>query len=282
MSPPIVPEDIGSVVRNALAEDIGAGDVTAQLIDPGSSAVADIVCRESAVLCGTAWVDETFAALDGQCRVQWNRHDGDAVAEDERVCTIEGPARALVTGERTALNFLQTLSGTATATRHYASQLQGTGTTLLDTRKTLPGLRSAQKYAVVCGGGKNHRIGLFDAILIKENHIEAAGSIEAAITRMRKQFPDLTLEIEVETIDELEVALACGADILLLDNFSNTDLRRAVAVNGNRVKLEASGGFEQEGLRAVAETGVDFISIGALTKHLRATDFSMRFRPTDP
>lgn len=274
-----LPTDIARVVRAALTEDVGGGDVTAELIAPDAAGIADIVCRESAVLSGCAWFDEVFHLLDPDCRIKWRKSDGDTLAPDELICTVSGTARALVTGERTALNFLQTLSGTATATRRYAAQLEGTGTTLLDTRKTLPGLRSAQKYAVVCGGGRNHRIGLFDAILIKENHIEAAGSITAAIERMRAAHPELNLEIEVESLDDARIALESGADMLLLDNFSLDDLRAAVALTAGRVKLEASGGFEFEGLRAVAETGVDFISVGALTKHVRATDFSMRFRP---
>lgn len=274
-----LPTDIAQVVRAALAEDVGSGDVTAELIAPEAAGIADIVCREPAVLSGSAWFDEVFHALDPECRIEWHKRDGDALAPDDLICTLSGTARALVTGERTALNFLQTLSGTATATRRYAAQLEGTGTTLLDTRKTLPGLRSAQKYAVVCGGGRNHRIGLFDAILIKENHIEAAGSITVAIERMRTAHPGLNLEIEVESLDDARIALAGGADMLLLDNFSLDELRAAVALTAGRVKLEASGGFELDELRAVAATGVDFISVGALTKHVRATDFSMRFRP---
>lgn len=274
-----LPTDIAQVVRAALAEDVGSGDVTAELIAPDAAGIADIVCREPAVLSGSAWFDEVFHALDPECRIEWHKRDGDALAPDDLICTLSGTARALVTGERTALNFLQTLSGTATATRRYAAQLEGTRTTLLDTRKTLPGLRSAQKYAVVCGGGRNHRIGLFDAILIKENHIEAAGSITVAIERMRTAHPGLNLEIEVESLDDARIALAGGADMLLLDNFSLDELRAAVALTAGRVKLEASGGFELDELRAVAATGVDFISVGALTKHVRATDFSMRFRP---
>lgn len=273
-----LPPDITRVVEAAIREDVGDGDVTAELIAPDATGIADIVCRESAVLSGRAWFDEVFRALDSTCRIEWHRCDGDALDPDDCICTLKGRARALVTGERTALNFLQTLSGTATVTRRYAAQLDGTGTTLLDTRKTLPGLRSAQKYAVLCGGGQNHRIGLFDAILIKENHIEAAGSITAAIRRMREAHPGLTLEIEVESLDDARTALAAGADMLLLDNFSLDELRAAVAATAGRVKLEASGGFEFDELRAVAETGVDFISVGALTKHVRATDFSMRFR----
>jgi nicotinate-nucleotide pyrophosphorylase (carboxylating) len=274
----MLPGDIEEVVRAALAEDIRDGDVTAQLIDAEARSIADIVCREPAVLCGTAWVDAAFRALDPACEIHWQHSDGDNVFADVRVCTVEGTARALVTGERTAINFLQTLSGTASMTRHYVEAIAGTGAALLDTRKTIPGLRSAQKYAVVCGGGKNHRIGLYDGILIKENHIEAAGSIDAAIAGMRRAHPELTLEIEVESLADAERAIACGADMLLLDNFSIDMLRQAVSLTAGRVKLEASGGFELSGLRAVAETGVDFVSVGALTKHLRATDYSMRFR----
>ena len=273
-----LPDDIDTVVRNALDEDIRGGDVTAQLVPVDVQATAEVVCREPAVLCGTAWFEATFLELDSSSVISWNRHDGDRVEPNEVVCTLTGRARALVTGERTALNFLQTLSGTATTTRYYVDRLAGTDVTLLDTRKTIPGLRSVQKYAVGCGGGKNHRIGLFDGILIKENHIEAAGSIATAISHMRSAFADLPIEVEVESIAELSEAIAAGADMLLLDNFSNEELRSAVKLTAGRVKLEASGGFEFENVRAVAETGVDFISVGALTKHLKAIDFSMRFR----
>lgn len=273
-----LPSDIDATVAQALFEDIRDGDVTAALINKEARATADIICREDAVLCGTAWFEAVFKALDADCSVTWQRRDGDALADDMRVCTIEARARALVTGERTALNFLQTLSGTATATRNYAKQIAATTTHLLDTRKTIPGLRTAQKYAVLCGGAKNHRIGLFDAILIKENHIEAAGSIEAAIAAMRVAHPQLNLEIEVESLADLKRALDAGADMLLLDNFSNEMLREAVTITAGKVPLEASGGFELGELAAVAATGVDYISVGALTKHLRATDFSMRLR----
>jgi nicotinate-nucleotide pyrophosphorylase (carboxylating) len=273
-----LPDDIGAAVRNALDEDIRGGDVTAQLIPVDAHAIASVVCRERAVLCGTAWFDAIFHDLDDTCVVSWNRHDGDQIGPNETVCTLEGPARALVSGERAALNFLQTLSGTATTTRRYVDSLASTDVTLLDTRKTIPGLRNAQKYAVGCGGGKNHRIGLFDGILIKENHIAAAGSIAKAIAQMRTAFTDLRIEVEVESIAELTEAIAAGADMLLLDNFSNEKLRRAVKLAAGQVKLEASGGFEFESIRAVAETGVDFVSVGALTKHLRAIDFSIRFR----
>ena len=272
-----LPKDIASVVRNALEEDVGDGDITASLIPAETNTAASVICREPAILCGTAWFEQTFHQLSDECIVTWNKYDGDPIEANDAICRLEGPARALVTGERSALNFLQTLSGTATATRDYVKRLDGTNVTLLDTRKTIPGLRGAQKYAVLCGGGQNHRIGLFDGILIKENHIAAAGSISAAIAAMRSNYPELTIEIEVETIAQMEPAIGAGANMLLLDNFSNEDLRKAVVLAAERVKLEASGGFEFDGIRAVAETGVDFISVGALTKHLKAIDFSMRF-----
>jgi len=272
-----LPKDIASVVRNALEEDVGDGDITASLIPAETNTAASVICREPAILCGTAWFEQTFHQLSDECIVTWNKYDGDPIEANDAICRLEGPARALVTGERSALNFLQTLSGTATATRDYVKRLDGTNVTLLDTRKTIPGLRGAQKYAVLCGGGQNHRIGLFDGILIKENHIAAAGSISAAIAAMRSNYPELTIEIEVETIAQMEPAIGAGANMLLLDNFSNEDLRKAVVLATERVKLEASGGFEFDGIRAVAETGVDFISVGALTKHLKAIDFSMRF-----
>ena len=272
-----LPKDIASAVRNALEEDVGDGDITASLIPAETNTAASVICREPAILCGTAWFEQTFHQLSDECIVTWNKYDGDPIEANDAICRLEGPARALVTGERSALNFLQTLSGTATATRDYVKRLDGTNVTLLDTRKTIPGLRGAQKYAVLCGGGQNHRIGLFDGILIKENHIAAAGSIPAAIAAMRSNYPELTIEIEVETIAQMEPAIGAGANMLLLDNFSNEDLRKAVVLATERVKLEASGGFEFDGIRAVAETGVDFISVGALTKHLKAIDFSMRF-----
>lgn len=272
-----LPNDITRVVTNALDEDVRDGDITAQLIKTTAWASAEVVCRERAVICGRAWFEQAFHLLDPTCVVTWHRADGESIEADEIVCKLEGPARALVTGERTALNFLQTLSATATETRNYSACLSGTKTVLLDTRKTIPGLRSAQKFAVLCGGGQNHRIGLFDAILIKENHIEAAGSIENAINQMRSRFSDLPIEIEVESLPELERAIAAKADIVLLDNFSNADLSEAVRVNAGRIKLEASGGYDFDGLRAIANIGVDYVSVGALTKHIRAIDFSMRF-----
>lgn len=276
-SAPELPSDIASAVRRALSEDVGTGDLSAELLPPDLSGAASVLCREDAVLCGRAWFDEVFRQLEPAVRVHWILSDGAAVAANTTVCTLAGPTRALLTGERTALNFLQLLSGTATITREYARHLAGTGATLLDTRKTVPGLRSAQKYAVVCGGGANHRMGLYDAILLKENHIHAAGGVTAAVRRAlaaRRQ-----VQVEVETLAQLQEAIDAGAHRVLLDNFTPALLKEAVALNRGRIKLEASGGMGMENLRAVAETGVDFISVGALTKHVRAVDYSMRFAP---
>lgn len=274
---PALPTDLADHVRRALAEDVGSGDLTALLIPADRTASATVITREPAVLCGTAWVNETFAQLDPAVSVQWQVNDGDRVASNDVLCRLEGPARALLTGERTALNFLQTLSGTATVTRRYADLVSGTKCTVLDTRKTIPGLRTAQKYAVAVGGGANHRTGLFDAILIKENHIAAAGSVTAAVAQARKIAPQVLVEVEVETFAELDEALAAGADRIMLDEFDLDATRQAVARAAGRAELEASGGINEQALRAVAETGVDFISIGSLTKHVRAIDLSMRF-----
>jgi len=271
------PELIREQVRLALAEDLGDGDRTAELIPVDVVGVAHVICREAAVLCGTAWFDEVFRRLDPAIVVRWFAQDGAAIGPDQLLCELSGSSRNLLTGERTALNYLQTLSGTATRARRYADAVAGTGVRLLDTRKTIPGLRLQQKYAVTCGGCANHRIGLYDAILIKENHIAAAGSIAAAVTRARSGSPELEIEVEVESLDELEQALASGVQRVLLDNFDLDGLRGAVALAGGRARLEASGGVSLEGLRAIAETGVDDISIGGLTKHLDAVDFSMRF-----
>jgi len=271
-------EEIRLQVERALAEDVDGGDLTAALV-PEMTAEATIISREPAVICGRALVDETFRQLDERVRTEWLVDDGQRVQADQPLCTLTGPARALLTGERTALNFLQTLSGTATATARYVDAVAGTGTRILDTRKTIPGLRRLQKYAVSCGGGKNHRMGLFDAILIKENHILAAGSIPGAVKEARRSAaPGTTVEVEVEDLDELRQALDGGADIILLDNMTPATLSEAVIVTGGRAKLEASGDITLETIRSVAATGVDYISIGALTKHLRATDLSMRFR----
>lgn len=269
-------EAIARDVGRALEEDIGSGDVTADLLPAAATARARVITREAAVLCGTAWFDECFAQVDPSAHIEWHAADGDRVAAGSVLCHIGGHARGLVSAERTALNFLQTLSGTATVTASYVDAARGTRATILDTRKTLPGLRLAQKYAVRVGGGRNHRIGLFDAVLIKENHIAAAGSIDAAIRRARELHPGLMVETEVENFAELREALMAGADRIMLDEFELHELAQAVAEAGGRVPLEVSGSVALERVKAIAETGVDYISIGALTKHVRAIDLSMR------
>jgi nicotinate-nucleotide pyrophosphorylase (carboxylating) len=272
-------EYVRHTVATALAEDVGGGDLTAQLVPAAAHGRARVITREAGVLCGAAWVDAVFAALDSAVRVRWHAADGATVAPGELLFEAAGPARALLTGERTALNFLQMLSGTATAAQRYAAAIAGTGCQILDTRKTIPGLRLAQKYAVRCGGGRNHRLGLYDGILIKENHIAAAGSIAAAVTAARRLAPAVPVEVEVETLGELEQAFAADADLALLDEFSLEDLRTAVARNRARARplgLEASGGIDLATIGAVAATGVDFISVGSMTKHVRALDLSMR------
>lgn len=280
ISPPSSAEVADDVAR-ALAEDLGSGDITAALIDAGRESAAEVRSREAAILCGRAWFDEVFRQIDSAVVTQWAYADGAEIGPDAVVCTLRGPARALLSGERTALNFLQTLSGSATAAHRYVQAVAGTGTRILDTRKTLPGLRAAQKYAVRCGGAANHRSGLYDAVLIKENHIAALGSLEEAVRLARGSQPKLMIEVEVENVEQLEAALATSADRVLLDNFPLSSLRDAVAKRnshgGRRKELEASGGIEIETIRAIAATGVDFISVGAITKHVRATDFSMRF-----
>jgi len=270
------PAAIERDVRRALDEDIGSGDVTADLLPDGAIATARVITRESAVLCGCAWFEACFRALSNDVRIEWLAADGTHVAAGALLCKIQGPARALVTGERTALNFLQTLSGTATATATFVDAIRGTRTTVLDTRKTLPGLRLAQKYAVRVGGGSNHRMGLHDAVLIKENHIATAGSISAAIAHARALHPGLLVETEVENFGELREALAAGADRIMLDEFELHELSQAVAEVDGRVPLEVSGSVGLDRVRAIAETGVDYVSIGALTKHVRAIDLSMR------
>lgn len=270
------PDVIGDVAR-ALAEDVGDGDLTADLLPADRDGRARIISREDAVFCGRAWAEETFRQVDPRVRLDWQVEDGAALRPDQLLCRLSGPVRALFTAERTALNFLQTLSGTATAARRYAEAVAGTATRILDTRKTLPGLRLAQKYAVRCGGGHNHRIGLFDAVLIKENHIYAAGSITAALEQARRLHPEVMIEVEVEDLEQLREALAADARRILLDNFSPDGLREAVALTAGRAELEASGNMDLANLRRVAETGVDYISVGAITKHLRAVDLSMRF-----
>lgn len=272
----ITAEYIAKVVTQALAEDIASGDITAELIGADVQARSRIVTREDGILCGTAFALEAFQQIDPSCHVEWAAQDGDAIAADSLVCTLSGPARALLTGERTALNFLQLLSGTASTAGQYAARVAHTGVKLLDTRKTVPGLRLAQKYAVTCGGCYNHRIGLFDAFLIKENHIAAAGSIAKAVAAARDIAPDKPVEVEVENEAELEQALTAGADRIMLDNFTLEALRDAVSHTAGSADLEASGNVTDETLVAIAQTGVDFISIGALTKHVRALDLSMR------
>jgi len=267
---------IADDVRHALAEDLGAGDVTAALLSAEGSSAATVITREDAVLCGTAWFDAVFAQLDATVRISWLEQDGDAIQAGQELCRLCGPTRALLSGERCALNFLQTLSATATATHRYVAAIAGTGAQILDTRKTIPGLRAAQKYAVRCGGGRNHRMGLYDAILIKENHIVAAGSIERAISSARQLSPDLSIEVEVENLEQLQQALAAHADSILLDNFALDDLPAAVTLSAGRAKLEASGGITLDNVRDIASTGVDFISVGSLTKHIQAIDLSMR------
>ena len=278
-TPPPDPHAVTENVRAALAEDIGDGDITAALVAPDARARARVITREAAVVCGRPWVDEVFRQVDAAVRISWKCDDGERVAAGATLYELEGPAQALLTGERTALNFLQLLSGTATRCATFAALLDGLPTRLLDTRKTIPGLRVAQKYAVRCGGGRNHRIGLFDAFLVKENHIAACGSIAAAIATARRNAPGKPVEVEVETLSQLEEALAAGVDSALLDNFDLEGMRRAVAITAGRAKLEASGGVSETTLRAIAETGVDYISMGTLTKDCKAIDLSMRFLP---
>jgi nicotinate-nucleotide pyrophosphorylase (carboxylating) len=277
-----VKASIGPGVAAALAEDVGAGDLTASLIDEDAVVGAQIIARESVVLCGEAWVDEVFRQLDENIIIDWYIGDGSRAEANDVICKLVGPARALLTGERTALNFLQTLSSTATTTADYVAAIEGTGAKVLDTRKTIPGLRHAQKYAVKCGGGMNHRVGLFDAILIKENHIKSAGSITAALQRAGETAGEVLIEVEVENHDELLEALDAGAARILLDNFSLDQLREAVATNSSYgivgAELEASGNISLDTIRAVAETGVDYISTGAITKNIRAADLSMLFK----
>jgi len=260
-----------------LKEDLGSGDCTASLVPERSTLRTRVICREAAVLAGRPWFDETFRQLDPGIAVTWKMADGDLMKADDEVCTLEGPARQILSGERTALNFLQTLSGTATSARRYVDAVAGTGVVILDTRKTIPGLRLAQKYAVRCGGASNHRIGLFDAILVKENHISAAGSISAAVKEALRLYPGLLLEVEVENLEQLKEAHNAGAQRVLLDNFSLVELKEAVDLYKGRIGLEASGGINLVSIRSVAETGVDFISTGDITKNVSAVDFSMRF-----
>jgi len=275
-----LPESLRDQIRDdvarALAEDIGAGDLTANLIPETAHARAAVMCRERAVLCGSAWFDAVFRQLDPRINVEWRLDDGDFTAAGQAVCSLHGPARGILSGERTALNFLQAMSGTATLANTYARAVEGFSVELLDTRKTLPGLRALQKYAVVCGGCRNHRQGLYDAVLIKENHIMVLGGVGKAVAAARRAYPAVTVEIEVETVVQLAQAVEAGADIVLLDNFTIEALRDAVALNAGRARLEVSGGVNLDTVRGIAATGVDRISIGALTKDVRAVDFSMR------
>ena len=281
-------QDVSRAVRAALLEDLGdalttldqpdaSADITAQLIPADRLSSARVITREAGVFCGQPWVDEVFAQLGGEVKVEWLVQDGERLSPNQELFRLHGPARLLLTGERNALNFVQTLSGVATLTARYVAELEETGCRLLDTRKTIPGLRTAQKYAVTCGGGKNHRIGLYDAYLIKENHILACGGIAGAIQEARRLNPDKPVEVEVESLTELEQALTAGADIVMLDNFDLAMMREAVAINQGRAKLEVSGNVTLETLAEFAATGVDYISVGALTKHVRALDLSMRF-----
>lgn len=273
---PTLGEDIIKTVSLALAEDIGSGDITAQLIPADEQAEARVITREDCIFCGRAWVEEVFKQIDPRVVIEWHIDDGQQASANSLLFTLKGNARSLLTGERAALNFVQTLSGTASISNHYAQQVAHTRVKLLDTRKTIPGLRTAQKYAVASGGCHNHRIGLYDAFLIKENHIAASGGIANAITRAHQIAPGKPVEVEVETFEELEQALSAKADIIMLDNFSTEDMKRAVAITAKRAKLEASGNINETTLIPTAETGVDFISIGGLTKHCRAVDLSMR------
>ncbi|MGL4191164.1 MAG: carboxylating nicotinate-nucleotide diphosphorylase [Vibrio sp.] len=277
-----LPADITRSVSDALKEDLGgtlnpAADITASLIPADRISSATIITREAGVFCGQQWAQQVFEQLGGQVHIEWHVQDGDTLTPNQTLCTLTGPARILLTGERSAMNFIQTLSGCATLTARYVRELQGTQCRLLDTRKTIPGLRSALKYAVTCGGGHNHRVGVFDAYLIKENHIIACGGITQAVTRAKQLNPGKPVEVETESLAELEEAIRAGADIIMLDNFSLEMMRAAVKINAGRAALENSGNITLDNLKQCAETGVDYISVGALTKHVRALDLSMRF-----
>ncbi|WP_422767581.1 carboxylating nicotinate-nucleotide diphosphorylase [Photobacterium leiognathi subsp. mandapamensis] len=279
----LLPLEITRTVADTLREDLGGEidpnlDITAELIPADSQGVATIITREHGVFCGKMWADEVFKQLGGEVTIEWHVEDGDVVEPNQTLCTLSGPSRILLTGERNAMNFIQTLSGCATLTAQYVKQLEGTNTRLLDTRKTIPGLRSALKYAVTCGGGFNHRIGVFDAYLIKENHIIACGGIKQAITTAKQLNPNKPVEVETESLDELKQAIEAGADIVMLDNFNLEMMREAVTINAGRVALENSGDITLSNIRECAETGVDYISVGALTKHVKAMDLSMRFK----
>jgi len=263
---------------NALDEDVGSGDISAELIDADTRLDTELLVREDAILCGCQWFDEVFRQCDAKIDIRWQAQDGDQLTENTVICEVSGPARGLLTAERSALNFLQTLSGTATLTREYVDKVSHTRCKILDTRKTIPQLRFGQKYAVACGGGSNHRIGLFDAFLIKENHLAASGSIAKTVARARQMHPQKLLEVEVESLAQLQQAIEAGVDRALLDNFSIAGMKQAVEVNDGRIELEASGNVDLESVVEIATTGVDYVSIGALTKNLRAIDFSLRYR----
>jgi nicotinate-nucleotide pyrophosphorylase (carboxylating) len=276
---PHEPVDAAEIAR-IIHEDLGAGDLTALIVPESARAEASVITREEMVLCGRAWFDAVFEQIDPSVRINWLAEEGVQVASDGLLCTLDGPARALLTGERTALNLLQTLSATATQSRKYAREAEGTGLTVLDTRKTIPGLRMAEKYAVRCGGCSNHRFGLYDGILIKENHILAAGSIALAVRKARELGVDVLIEVEVESLDELHQALQAGAERILLDNFTLNMMRDAVTLNAGRAKLEVSGNVGLDTIKAIAATGVDYASVGALTKNVQAVDLSMRISLT--
>jgi nicotinate-nucleotide pyrophosphorylase (carboxylating) len=274
-----IPSDLDTQVNAALQEDIGGGDVTALLVPAAQTVRGRVITREAAVLSGRPWVEAVFRKLDPNIKLTWHADDGDRIVADQVIFEIGGPARAVLTGERTALNFLQLLSATATAARRFVDAVAGTGCVILDTRKTLPGLRTAQKYAVRCGGAQNHRIGLYDMVLIKENHIAAAGSLTGAIATARRVAPKVPVEIEVESLEEFAQALAARPDIIMVDEFTQADMRKAVALNradARPVKIEASGSVSLDTVRAIAETGVDYVSVGGITKHVHAVDLSMR------
>lgn len=272
-----LPDNIPAQVKLALAEDIGTGDITADLIPQKNNSSATVVCRNDAVLVGVAWFNEVFQQIDNIVKIHWNFNDGDVVSANNIICTLSGNSRSILSGERTALNFTQTLSATATQTRQYVKIIEHTHTKILDTRKTIPNMRKAQKYAVLCGGGENHRMGLYDMILIKENHIMAAGSITAAIAQAKKLYPNIKVEVETETLEEFREASKAGAEIIMLDGFDLATMRTVVLENDGNIDLEASGGINLDTILPIAETGVDFISVGQITKNVVAVDLSMRF-----
>lgn len=272
-----LPSNIPEQVKLALQEDIGSGDVTADLIPENNQSNATVICRDDAVLSGVTWFNEVFQQIDSSVKINWSYQDADTIKANSILCTLSGNARSLLSGERAALNFVQTLSATATLTQQFVKAIDGTETRILDTRKTLPNLRDAQKYAVLCGGGKNHRIGLYDMILIKENHIMAAGSIRNAVSQAKQLHPKIKVEVETENLEEFREASNAGADIIMLDNFDLKTMREAVQENNGKVILEASGGVNLKTVRPIAETGVDFISVGHITKDIYAVDLSMRF-----